>query len=105
MYPAPAKQAVTVVEPVALPVPELLGQLVHAVSPVSALNVFSKQIVAAAPSGPVYPARATQAVMALEPVGPSPELVGQLRKRGIRGDRGRGGPGEGEGGVESVSNC
>jgi hypothetical protein len=78
VYPAFATQAAKAVEPVAPPVAELEGQPVHAASPVAALKLPAEQAVGVPPSGPVYPAFATQAVTAVEPVEPSvAELEGQ----------------------------
>ena len=63
-------QAVTTVLPVSPLVSELVGQAVHAASPEAALDVPTTQAVGVPPSGPVYPASATQAVAAVEPVKP-----------------------------------
>ena len=79
VYPAAATQAVRTVEPVAAPVPELVGQAVQATADaVVALNVSAAQGVTE-PAEPVWPTLATQAVMAVEAVVvPVPELGGQL---------------------------
>ena len=58
------------VEPVEPPVAELVAQPVQVAAPVEALYVFAKHAVKAPPSGPVYPAFATHAVTAVEPVAP-----------------------------------
>ena len=56
----------------------LLGQPVHVAEPENALNELAAQAVGRTPSGPVYPAFATQAVAAVEPVAPPvAELAGQ----------------------------
>ena len=74
--PAAATQAVIAVEPVVLPVPELVGQLVHAAEPDATLKVAAAQAVTELPA-PVWPASATQALSAVEPVVlPVAELVG-----------------------------
>jgi hypothetical protein len=79
VYPAFATQAVAAVEPVAPPLAELARQPVQSAFPVAALKLSAKQTVKGPPSGPVYPAFATQAVAAVEPVvTPVPELTGQL---------------------------
>jgi hypothetical protein len=63
--------------PVAFPVPEFAGHAEHAVEPVAALNEWAKHAVKGPPSGPVYPAFATQAVLAVDPtLAPVPEFVG-----------------------------
>ena len=79
VYPAAATQAELAVEPVAAPVPELVGQAVQATADaVVALNVSAAQGVTE-PAEPVWPTLATQAVMAVEAVVvPVPELGGQL---------------------------
>ena len=65
----------------ALPVPELCGQFMHAAKPVTFLNVSVEQAVGVPPFGPLYPLSATQAVLLVEPVAPTvPELVGQLKQ-------------------------
>ena len=78
VYPAFATHAETAVEPVAAPVAELEGQPAHAASPVASLKSPAKQTVGVPPSGPVYPAFATHAVLTREPrLPPVAELVGQ----------------------------
>ena len=79
VYPAAATQTVMAVEPVAAPVPELVGQAVQAAADaVVALNVSAAQGVTE-PAEPVWPTLATQAVMAVDAVVvPVPELGGQL---------------------------
>ena len=63
---------------VPLPVPEFVGQAEHAAEPVAALKESAKHAVKGPPSGPVYPAFATQAVLVAVPVAlPVPEFVGQ----------------------------
>ena len=59
------------VEPVKPSVAELSEQFEHAALPVAALNLSAKQAEGVPPSGPVYPAGATHAVAAVEPVKPS----------------------------------
>ena len=81
VYPAFATQAVIAVEPAAAPVAELVGQPVHAASPVSALYVPAKQAVGVPPFEPVYPAIAAQAMAAVEPASDAsglPVLAGQV---------------------------
>ena len=53
-------QPVLAAVPVALSVPELVGQAEHAAEPVAALNESAAHAVKGPPSGPVYPAPATQ---------------------------------------------
>jgi hypothetical protein len=63
-----------------LPVPELLGHVVHAAAPVAALKESGVHAVKLPPSGPVYPIEATQAVLAVEPVAPPlAEFLGQSK--------------------------
>ena len=64
------------VEPVAPSVAELLGHVVHAAAPVSALKESAAHAVGVPPSGPVNPAEAKQSVMAVELVPLVPELPG-----------------------------
>ena len=67
------------VEPVVVPVTELVGHAEHAAAPVAVLNVSVPHAEGLPPLLPVNPAAATQAVIAVEPVVPPvPELVGQL---------------------------
>ena len=78
VYPASAKHPLSAAVPVALPVPELEGHAEHVAEPVSALTVSAAHAVGVPPSGPVYPAFATHAVTAVEPVKPPvAELGGQ----------------------------
>ena len=63
-------QAVIAVEPVKPPVAELSEQFEHAAAPVASLKLSDKQAVGVPPSAPVYPALATQAVIAVQPVKP-----------------------------------
>ena len=77
--PSSAKQPLFREVPVKLPVPEFSGQPVHAAAPVAALKWSAKQASKGPPSGPVYPAFATQAVAAVEAIAaPVAELTGQL---------------------------
>ena len=79
VYPGSAKHPLSVAVAVAVPVPEWVGQPVQSAFPVAALKLSAKQASKGPPSGPVYPAFATQAVSAVEPVAPPfAELVGQL---------------------------
>ena len=57
-------------EPVEPPVAELVAQVVQVAAPVEVLYVFAEHAVKAPPFGPVYPAIATHAVTAVEPVAP-----------------------------------
>ena len=79
--PASARQASSVLAPVALPVPELGGHEVHATAEAGVtLNVPAPQAARLLPA-PVNPASATQSVRASEPVKPAVvESLGQGRQ-------------------------
>ena len=80
VYPGSAKHPLSVAVAVAVPVPEWVGQPVQSAFPVAALKWSAKQASKGPPSGPVYPAFATQAVRAVEPVAvPVAELAGQSK--------------------------
>ena len=77
--PASARQSPTASDPVALPVPELEGQVVQATAEAeAALKVCTEQAATLLPA-PVNPASARQSVSSSEPVElPVVELLGQL---------------------------
>ena len=76
--PASARQLSSADVPELPPVPELAGQAAQAAEPDAALNEFAAHADGVAPFGPVYPASASHAVLAVAPVAvPAPVFDGQ----------------------------